>query len=436
MSRRLGPLIDLASAGIAGVSTRARWSFVDQVLISGVNFLVGVLLVRALGVQAFGVYSLVMIGVYFLAGIQLAGILGPMMSLYDQRADVSQSNYLATMLVHQLLFSALTICVLLILWLVLVLLGVATPIDMGLAAALLVSSQFQDLSRRFFYVTERSARAFVGDLIAYGLRLMMIAALAFGDLLTLNLVWATMIGTCAAGFLLIVPEMLTLDWSREALSAVTRAHRKIAGWMVGNAILTWFSENGYVLITIAVTVGAEQLGALRAIQNLILVVNLLLLALENVVPSSASKHLQAGGADALLRYLTRVSFAGVAGIAAFSVLMMMFADPILFLVYQRTFPDQLAIIAISGALYAVGHVMAILFSGLRALGLMQAAFWSQVLIYAVAMPIAWYVSSIWGVVGALSMLLVIRLALTTQLALLVRRRAGGASLGEQSAGTE
>ena len=95
---------------------RVRWSFVDQVLVSGVSFLTGVILIRALGLETFGVYALVMVGVQFLAGVQQSLILSPLMSLFEQRGEVTPSRYLAAVLAHQGALTLVILALLVVAW--------------------------------------------------------------------------------------------------------------------------------------------------------------------------------------------------------------------------------------------------------------------------------------------------------------------------------
>jgi O-antigen/teichoic acid export membrane protein len=424
MSKQIKSLLRLIKTGALRVPSRARWSFIDQIFISGVNVLTTILLVRALGLHEFGIYSMLMIGLQFLSTIQAAVVLAPMMSMFDQRGNISQSSYLSAVLLHQLSISAIGIGLLAIASFSPSVVESVAPIHLGLAATLSVSMQFQDLARRFFYVTERPARAFLSDLIAYGARLLVVAVLAFAGGLTIDRVWIAIIGSSAAALLLMVPDLAKLSFSWSAIKEVTKNHKLIAGWMLGSSVVGWLSESSFVFLVIGAVLGPVQLGGARAVQSVIHVVNLLLQALENFVPSTAAKVLLGGGAKSLLRYVTRISLLGAAGIAITTVFLILFADSIMLLIYERTFPDQVAILAVLGAYYALGHVTTVVFAGLRAVGYMQAAFWAQVVVGAGSAAVAWYVTKHWGVVGALLALLTARLLLTGQLALLLRRNAG------------
>jgi O-antigen/teichoic acid export membrane protein len=402
-------------------SPRVRWSIIDQFLISGANFMTGILLVRILGLQEFGIYSIVIIGLQFVAAIQMAAIIAPMMSMFDQREEVSRSSYLAVIVLHQCIFSVSALILLAVMEVIPErLVGAVMPINFVFAALLFILTQFQDLARRFFYATERPALALLTDSIAYGARFLLIALLAFDGELTLERVWAVIIATSAVAIVVIAPDAVKINFSWSAIETVTRSHKRIAGWMVGNAITKWFSGSFFFLV-IGTVLGPAELGAVRAVESLVNVTNLLLQALENFVPSAATKRLVSGGAAALLDYVIYISLIGFAGIIGAVLVVMVFANPIMFLVYGRVFSNQLAILAILGACYALAHVAFVVSAGLRALCLMREAFWSQTIVGFVSVGIAWFVAKQWGAIGALLALLAARILMSGQLSLILRK---------------
>lgn len=417
---RAARIVRLAVVPFARMPTRVRLSFADQMLISGVNALTGIVLVRWLGLHEFGVYSMILIGVQFLAVPQGAAIFAPMMSLFDQRGDVSRSSYLAAVLVHQVFYAAIAVALVGVGALIL---GPEAEVDFLLVAAVVVATQFQDLARRFFYVTERPFHAFFCDLIAYGGRMATVLAFALSGDLTIDLVWIVMIVASAAAMLVLAPDLARLDFSWPPIVKVTRSHQSTAGWMLGNSVVGLFADNNFVMLVIGSLLGPAQLGAVRAVQTVVLVLNLLNLSLENFVPSAATRSLMSGGHSALLNYVAKVSFFGVAGIAAVVGLLMLFADPIMSFLYGRTFSDQLLLIVAFGAYSALAHVGSVITAGLRTLNAMHLAFLPQALLSAASLAIAFYAVGVWGIVGALFALLGLRLLFTVQLALTLRAKA-------------
>ena len=409
-----------ASIQLDDLPVRARWSFADQILVSGVNFLTTVFLVRALGLQEFGIYSMVMIGVQFLAGLQMAGILAPMMSLFDQRGSVPAPAYLATVLLHQTALIATLIAAVLI---AVALAGKAVPasVNVALACCLVVATQVQDLARRFFYVTERPALAFTSDVIAYGCRLAALALLAYQGSLTISLTWLVIIAACIAALIPFVPDAAHARSTSHDIKAVSERHRGIAGWLMANNFVGWFGDAGFVLFMIGGLVGAADLGAVWAVFSVVLVVNLLLQSIENFVPSAATQALMQGGGVAVRNYIDRVSVLGVVLILSTVAALMLLADPLMHLVFGRTFPAQLWILAILGVNQALVHVAMVVTAGLRALARVREVFVAQAVASAASLVLVWPMTTAWGVIGALLTLLLVRVVLTAQLAVLLRR---------------
>lgn len=411
-------LRELTWTRLSRISARTRWSLIDQVLISGVNVLTGILLVRTLGLVEFGVYSFMIIGMSLMTGVQV-GVTGPMMSLFDRRGSISQGSYLAAVILHQGTF-----CCVLVLIVFLTPIGFPqirslVPVDLGLVALAIVTTQFQDLSRRFFYVTERPARAFLGDLVAYGARLAIVALLALEGTLTVDRVWIVMAVTSAAALLLLWPDLAFRSASWAEIREVTRRHVNLAGWLAGNIVTSWPAEASFILLIVGTVVGPAQLGAARAMQNLVNVANLLIQALENFVPSAATKSLLGGGTQAMSRYVRRMAVAGACAILLMTAMLVSFADPILWAVYGRTFEDAVPIIALLGGCVALAHVSSVMVAGLRALERMQSAFLAQAFVGAISLAAAVPLAVQWGVVGALTGLLLVRILLTGVLTLLL-----------------
>ena len=68
-------------------------SFGDQALSSACNFLTTILLARALGLEAFGHYTMVWLALYFAMSLQLGLIVSPMMSIGTKEQGAEAEAY-------------------------------------------------------------------------------------------------------------------------------------------------------------------------------------------------------------------------------------------------------------------------------------------------------------------------------------------------------
>ena len=81
--------------------------FIDQALVSGSNFLLGVLLVRSIGLENYGVFALLWMGVLFALGINQAFITKPVLSIAPKMDECNQEKYLTGLHSIQFLVSVL-----------------------------------------------------------------------------------------------------------------------------------------------------------------------------------------------------------------------------------------------------------------------------------------------------------------------------------------
>jgi len=146
-----------------------NWAVLDQGMVSGVNFLTGLLLARYLGIEAFGQFTLLWMAVLFLNAIQNAMISSPMMSIGSKQDKSFVDIYYRSMFYQQVIFSTLSFIILICSLSILNYLMPSWDIKgfifpLSLAG---VSFQFQDFIRRYFFCRKRPHLAFYNDVLSY-----------------------------------------------------------------------------------------------------------------------------------------------------------------------------------------------------------------------------------------------------------------------------
>ena len=152
------------------------WTILDQGMVSGVNFAVGILIARFLGVKEFGIFSLLLMAILFIQSIQKALIITPMMSVGPKIKETERILYYQVLTTQQLVFSFISS---LLLYLGMILSDLFFPqweiIDYAFYVSLtLFLAQNQDFFRRVFFVNGKIIDAFFNDLISYGGRLILL----------------------------------------------------------------------------------------------------------------------------------------------------------------------------------------------------------------------------------------------------------------------
>ena len=79
--------------------------YADQVLVSGFNFISGIVIARLLGLHGFGIYSMAWMGVLIASSIHQPFIILPLQTLWPKKTGVEQKNYLEALIFQQLIFA-------------------------------------------------------------------------------------------------------------------------------------------------------------------------------------------------------------------------------------------------------------------------------------------------------------------------------------------
>ncbi|HOY70139.1 MAG TPA: oligosaccharide flippase family protein [Methylotenera sp.] len=282
------------------------WAFADQALVSGMNFLTGLLLARFLGPVQYGFYIMVWVFVLLSNSVQSAVVVSPMMSIGPKKSQSESASYYGSVFILQSLTALIAFVILILGVLVTKYFRVTVNIEDYIFAlpAAAIFYQVQDFIRKYFFTVGKPRSAFVSDMVSYcGQVLGFIALYYFGKLDAVNALWVSG-ATSLLAFVVTIPIVGQLTYSFKIFEQTTRRHWQFSKWLVGSALLSWTTGNT-LLITAATILGAATVGSLRAAQNLFAVTQVILLALNNVLPRQASNVFAEAGNGALKRFLKK-----------------------------------------------------------------------------------------------------------------------------------
>ena len=302
--------------------SHVNWALADQTMVSGVNFLTGILLARYLGLEEFGRFSLAWMAVWFAANIQFATVSCPMMSIGPKQTEGEGPAYFGAVLVHALGFGLITFA---LLWT-----GVSTVSTVfpdwrigGLAlplAAAGLSHGLQDFVRRYFFTARRGAHAFAVDAIRY---LGQIAVLIWlfvyfrESMDTAKTLWVIAL-TAAAAAACAAFYVERVEINAATARGVASRHWRFSKWLTASAVLQWSTGNLFKIAAGAL-LGVGAVGALSAAEALLNITRVLFQGLGNVVPGEAARRYHNEGPRALAAYIRRTGallLAVTAGVAA------------------------------------------------------------------------------------------------------------------------
>jgi O-antigen/teichoic acid export membrane protein len=385
-----------------------NWALADQAMVSGVNFLTGILLARYLGVEEYGRFTLAWMSVLLANSIQHAMINSPMMSIGPKHSENEAPTYYGAIIFQQIVFSCLIFLVFFagVHWSGVVFQewkveGLALPL-----ASAALAFQSHDFLRRYFFTRGRVTAAFVNDAIRYlgQIAVLVWVFMSFGDTAdSADALWVIAImaavSTVFGAFLV---ERVELNVA--ILRATTLRHWHFSKWLGASALLQWTSGN-FFLIAAGTLLGSTAVGALRAAQNLMGITHILFKGMENVVPIQASRYYHENGPAKLRTYLGKLLVNG--GLATLIIALTFSVVPgfWLNLFYGESYAVYDHLVRWFAVIYIFIFLGFPLRVGLRAVEHMKPIFWSYVMISVFSLAAAYPMVRWWGLTGVVSGLL-------------------------------
>lgn len=370
--RMIGPLARLLTK-----YSHVNWALADQAMVSAANFATGIILARFLGLEEFGRFTLVWMLVLFVNAIQRAVIVSPMMSIGPN--DSEEPAYYGAVGVQQIVFGAGTFA---LVW------GTAAAAAAvfpdwrisGLAfplACTSVACQSQEFLRRNFFTRGRGGAAFATDALRYlGQLAILLWLFSTAQMDSARALWtiATLAGLAAISFL---PFLGPVAWQAETIRAVTARHWQSGRWLVGSAIMQWTSGQFFFIVAGA-TLGVSAVGALRAAQSIMGVLNVLFRGLENVVQPRAAQLYRGKNTRALVSYLWRITRWGGLLTVVIAAIAAVAPEYWLELAYGAEFARYDFLLRWYALIYVITFLAVPCGNGLRTLEAAENIFWAYV----------------------------------------------------------
>ncbi len=300
---------------------RSAKTVVDQILVSGSNFLTGIILVRGLGLVSFGKFTVAYVILLLANSIQLSFISSPMITLGALCVtDDERRRFVRGVYGVQLVFCALATVG-----------AVATTFLYGIFDRSSVPSNIlfpfsasvamflmQDWLRRYYFTVGKAAHSVWNDTLSYVGQVVALSLLWAMHWLTIaTAFWAIAITSGVAFFAGMIQERLGSH-----ASDTRNAWRRIRSLSIDLGVanqLQWLVYQGAMLVGASVA-GPQAAGGVRATQNVIGPVNVAFQAMENIVPIRAAEEMRKGGIHQTARFLFKFGAAGfVVLLALFSV---------------------------------------------------------------------------------------------------------------------
>lgn len=319
----------------------------DHVVVSGSRFLLSILVARALGLEDFGVYSLLWTIVTLASAMQIPVTITPMMQISPRIAHQRQAEFFATAMFAQLGYSVVavpfvTISAAVIVW------GRADALAIIFAinAYVMIFNQYEYF-RRYFFAKGSLVTAFGFDAILYALLLAVILGfLSLGGMTIAA--YLALSSVPAVVFCLLSLRLYQFRLTQRSIhSAQGRRIWRIASPLVASTLAGFVSGHAFVYSS-ALFLGAAEVGGIAAARNIMGPLAVLMMALENSMTREAVL-LYRRSHTSLMAYVRQTQIKWVLVFAAYAGLAAFFAEDLLKLSYGENFGQYFTLIYWMGA---------------------------------------------------------------------------------------
>ena len=294
---------------------RSAQTVADQILVSASNFLTGIILVRGMGLEAFGKFTIAYVILLLANSIQLSFICSPMITLGSLCAtQVERRAFVRGVYGVQVVFCAiatLTTVVATVVYMKVDRSGVPPDFILPFSTAVALYL-LQDWLRRYYFTIGKAQASVWNDAISYVGQVLVLGILWRAHALTIGTAFWTIALTSGLAFA-IGASLEKLQSNRVEISSAWRRIRTLSIDLGIANQLQWLVYQGAMLVGASVA-GPQAAGGVRATQNVIGPVNIAFQAMENIVPIRAAEEMRRGGIKQAARFLFRFGAVGFVGL--------------------------------------------------------------------------------------------------------------------------
>lgn len=322
----------------------------DQGVISLSNFIIAIIVAKALGVNDFGIYAMCLLSIQFLASIHQSIIIKPLLSLYPEKSLNDESFILKMNSIH---FIFLGVASLLFFSTVFVMSFFFHEYNsvmlLFLLTALALSVVTYDYLRRVLVVTGEYSKLLTMDLFSYGILVIMFFSYYSLDIMTIEnvLMNNTFVFVFIATFTFISTKQ-KFQFNQELIALFIDLWN-YSKYLVLTSLLQWFSGNLFILVA-GILLGPISLGVVRIAQTIMGVFNALFLALENIVPLRAA-YIFRDNKKLLNRYFVTTTAIYIVPIILLIALIVLFNEELIGLIFGSSYTSYGFVIVAFALIY-------------------------------------------------------------------------------------
>lgn len=390
----------------------------DQAIFSGTSFLVTILLARSLTVEDFGLYAGLVLVLYLITSLISAFVAQPLQ--VSLPAVENKPAYLAFTFWFQLAGSMFFIGLMFFL-LLLPFEIISQYASLAVPAALLSTGfMMQDYLRKRLLTEDRVTATFLADALLMAGHFTAAGYIFLSNTPSLSFVLVLLglgyLPALLAGLIIIRPSFNGISYWPECL----KSHVDQGKWLFYSAMVQWWAGNLFVVAS-GFFLGAAALGALRLVQTVFGVLNVLFQTFENYVLPQTANRLHRSFDEGRV-FLRKIGGQSLIGVSVLLLLLFIFSDTIIVLAGGEQFKEYGFLIKGMSVLYAlifIGYPVRI---AIRALVLNKIFFKGYVLTFFFGLLSSYLLLSFFNLAGAIAGLIGSQIILLTYWQLQLRKK--------------
>lgn len=314
----------------------------EQFVVSGGNFLSGVLIAKALGLEIYSIFATIQIIQLFFGGFHQAFIIAPLTSIYPG-LKANKKLFLSTLIIIHIAFigilTSVAACINLLNYELL-----KTSIPLVLLYITLILTY--DVIRKVLFIHNNNLALIIMNIIAY---ILPIGILLFDANNLTAILWSY--SACISLSIIIgvyLKRKLITPLSFQVYSF--KIIWNFAKWLLAKSMVQWFSGN-YFIIVAGIVMGKNSIGVIRIIQNLFGLFNVILMVCENYLSVASAKIRADHGASKLREYQKTLFLKLGIGVGFILIVISFLSPTILSLVYGKEYEHYYYLVIAFSVLY-------------------------------------------------------------------------------------
>jgi O-antigen/teichoic acid export membrane protein len=314
-----------------GRGRQAYWATLAQVVAGAAAFVTSVIIIRQVGLEEFGRFSVAALLVIIVKNFAEGLVLAPLASIGPKLNQFAIIPYRGFALSKAIVFFAFTSALILVAMVAAgVISGAAWLCTLAMPVAFASSSSgLSDFFRRQQFLIGAPVRSFILEAVRYSVQLALLLLLAsFApdelsaksaiNLTALSALCSTVLGYFFYGAWTIRLKMMRAAWFR---------HWNFIRWMVPSVALETVQAM-FPFIYATAILGEAALGLVRAAQQITSLLNLPFNALLQVIPAFAAARMAQHGAEAARKFLAKIGKIMALATAATGMIVLLLSDQI------------------------------------------------------------------------------------------------------------